>query len=258
LRLQATRSGGDSLTASDPEATTASAGRSLGRRVFLKCLAGLSLLLAVPSSLRAFFIRTFPVRTVEQDTFLFEPDTGMIYWKNQKTRDPYYLIVDGLVEKPLRLSYSDLTSLPRVTQLSDFHCVEGWSVADVPWGGIRFKEIMTRVKPKAGAKYAVFHALGTTSSGAEPQDHYTECFPVAELTDPKKDCLLALTHEGKPLSHNHGAPCRVVSPRDLAYKNIKYVTRIEFTREQVAGWWTRANPVYPIDAPVPEERLRKK
>ena len=194
---------------------------------------------------------------MEQDTFLFEPDTGMIYWKNQKTRDPYYLTVDGLVEKPLRLSYGDLTSLPRVTQVSDFHCVEGWSVADVPWGGVRFEEIIKRVKLKTGAKYVVFHALGTTSSGAEPQDHYTECFPITELTNPKKACLLALTHEGKPLSHSHGAPCRVVSPFDLAYKNIKYVTRIEFTREQSAGWWTRANPVYPIDAPVPAERLRK-
>jgi len=181
----------------------------------------------------------------------------MVFWKDRKIHEPYYLTVDGLVEKPLRFSYGELLSLPRTKQVSDFHCVEGWSVADVPWGGIRFEEITKRARPKAGAKYAVFHALGTTSSGGEPPDHYTECFPVAELLNPKKACLLAFTHDGKPLSHSHGAPCRVVSPFDLAYKNIKYVTRVEFTREQAAGWWTRANPIYPIDAPVPVERLRK-
>lgn len=240
-----------------PETMADSARGGICRRLFLKCVAACSLLLTIPSSLRAFFIKTFQIRTVERDTFVFEPDTGMVYWKERKAREPYYLVVDGLVEKPLRLSYADLASLPRVSQVSDFHCVEGWSVADVPWGGIRFEEITKRAKPKAGAKYAIFHALGTTSSGSEPPDHYTECFLIAELLDPKKTCLLALTYQGKPLPHNHGAPCRVISPFNLAYKSIKYVTRIEFTKEQAAGWWTRANPIYPIDAPVPAERLRK-
>ena len=238
------------MTAGSPQA-------GICRRLFLRCLAVSSLFLSIPSSLRAFFIKSFQVRTVEKDTFLFEPDTGMIYWKDRKIRESYYLSVDGLVEKPLRFSYRELLALPQIKQVSDFHCVEGWSVADVPWGGIRFEEITRRVRPKAGAKYAIFHALGTTSSEAGPPDHYTECFPIPELLNPKKTCLLALTYQGNPLPHSHGAPCRVVSPFDLAYKSIKYVTRIEFAAERSPGWWTRANPIYPIEAPVPAGRLRK-
>src|SRR5687768_13178042 len=44
----------------------------------------------------------------------------------------YRFIVDGMVEKPLNLSYSELLALPAVKQVSDFHCVEGWGVDDVP------------------------------------------------------------------------------------------------------------------------------
>jgi DMSO/TMAO reductase YedYZ molybdopterin-dependent catalytic subunit len=229
--------------------------RDSGRRLFLGFMAVFPLVLSIPSSLKAFFLRSFPVRTVEKGTFRFEPETGMV---RGKAVEPFRLLLDGLVEKPVYLSYEDLKNMPQVRQVSDFHCVEGWSVRDVPWGGVRFAEILKRVKIKTGAKYAVFHSLGTTSSRPAGQDHYIESLPLAELLDPKKECLLALTHEGKPLTHDHGAPCRVVAPFDLAYKNIKYVCRVEFSKDPLPGWWTLANPIYPIEAPVPTERLRKK
>ncbi len=242
----------------EPTRPIPSDGRSVGRRLFLFSLAVVSLFLSIPSSLRAFFIRSFPVRTVEKDTFRFDPKTGMVLRGKGNNAEPYGLLVDGLVERPLRLTYDDLTAMPRVTQVSDFHCVEGWSVKDVSWGGIRFDEIARRAGVRSEAKYAVFHALGETSSQPGGQRYYVESFPVSHLLDPKKGCLLALTLDGKPLPHEHGAPCRVVSPYDLAYKSIKYVTRIEFSRSERAGWWTLANPIYPMDAPVPADRLRKK
>lgn len=244
-------------TGDEPPTLSPPDGHREGRRPFLIFMAWVSLLLSVPSSLRAFFIRSFPVRTVEKDTFRFEPKTGAVAFSGTSAGEPFYLLVDGLVEKPVSFTYDDLRAMPQATQVSDFHCVEGWSVRDVPWGGIRFDEIVKRVKVKNEAKYAVFHALGVTSSLPGGQDHYVESFPIAHLLDPKKMGLLALTYEGKPLSHEHGAPCRVISPFDLAYKSIKYVNRIEFSKEQRAGWWTLMNPIYPVDAPVPAERLRK-
>jgi hypothetical protein len=39
----------------------------------------------------------------------------------------YRLIVDGLVEQPVKWSFSELKqSLTEVEQISDFHCVEGY------------------------------------------------------------------------------------------------------------------------------------
>jgi DMSO/TMAO reductase YedYZ molybdopterin-dependent catalytic subunit len=63
---------------------------------------------------------------------------------------------------------------------------------------------------------------------------------------------------GKPLTHEHGAPLRLISPYDLGYKSIKYVTGIDFVKTAQPGWWTLANPIYPANAPVPASRLRKK
>jgi len=229
----------------------------LPRRAFLKVAGWVGLVTSLPSLAWSYFVEKLQVRTVENDTFRFNPETGLVHSTEKKTEERYYLVIDGLVEKPLRLTYAELKSLPQIQQSSDFHCVEGWSVKDVRWGGFRFKEVMNKIKAKPEAKYVVFHSLGKTGSPASGVDHYIESFSVEELLEPKKECLLALSLDGKPLPHDHGAPLRVVSPYDLAYKSSKFVTRIEFTTKREPGWWTAANPAYPSEAPVPKDRLRK-
>ena len=42
----------------------------------------------------------------------------------------------------------------------------------------------------------------------------------------------------------------------MAYKSIKFVTRVEFAAAAQPGWWTRANPICPVNAPVQKDRLR--
>jgi DMSO/TMAO reductase YedYZ molybdopterin-dependent catalytic subunit len=232
-------------------------GGGMGRRLFLKASACFAFLAAIPSWAWAFFLKELQVRTVEKETFHFDPASGRVEWTGRKGGEPYKLLVDGLVEKFAAFSYNDLRALPQVIQVSDFYCVEGWSVKEIEWGGFRFEEILRKVKVRPEARYITFHSLGATSP-LPGLDHYVESFPLSQLLDPKKEMLLALSMNGKPLSHDHGAPLRVVSPYDLGYKGSKYVTRIEFAKERQPGWWTVANPVYGIEGPVAKERLRKK
>ncbi len=227
------------------------------RRGFLKAAGALVFLGALPGRAWAFFLSQFQTRTVERENFQFHPESGRVLWDG-KREEPYLLLVDGEIETPVRFSYPDLRGFAQIRQTSDFHCVEGWSVADVRWGGFRISEILGRVKRKPGAEYLIFHALGETGDKPEGQNHYRECYPLKELLDPKKECLLALDMDGKPLIHERGAPLRLVVPPDLGYKSIKYVSRIEFAKEPKPGWWTLANPIYPVNAPVPANRLRKK
>jgi DMSO/TMAO reductase YedYZ molybdopterin-dependent catalytic subunit len=229
----------------------------VGRRLFLKIAGWAALSASAPSWVWAFFVEKLQVRTVEGDTFRFNPGTGSIRWMNRKSEEPYYLLIDGLVDKPLKLSYPELKALPQVHQVSDFHCVEGWSVKGIHWDGFLFSEVMKRVKIDPRAKHVVFHSLGKTESPAGRLDHYAESFSIEELLDPKKQRLLALSLDGKPLPHDHGAPLRIVSPYDLGYKGAKFVTRIEFTRNREPCWWTLANPMYPSEAPVPKNRLKQ-
>lgn len=142
-------------------------GTAFTRRLFLKASAFFWLVLAFPKTVWSFFVREFQTRTVEKEAFLFDPINGTIQWRNRPAgKEPYWLIVEGLVEKPERFSYRDLQALPQVAQTSDFHCVEGWSVKDIQWGGIHFAEIAKVVRPKQEARYAIFHSLGKTSAPA--------------------------------------------------------------------------------------------
>lgn len=229
---------------------------SVTRRGFVLSSALIGMVFALPPWARAFVLNAFPVRTVEKDQFRFNPSGGTVKWKDRD--EPYILDAGGLVDNPLKFTYKDLRALQQVVQVSDFHCVEGWDVPDVRWGGFRFKDIAERVRPRHEARFVVLHALGKTSSAQGGFDHYVESHPIEYLTNPANQCLMALDRDGKPLDHDHGAPLRVIAPLKLGYKNIKYVTKIEFSASPQAGWWTLANSVYDIDGQVEADRIRRK
>ncbi len=226
------------------------------RRLFIKAVAFFWLVMAFPRTVWSFFVQGMLTRTVEKETFQFDPVSGTIRWDGKPAaREPYRLTVEGLVERPRHFSYKDLQAFPQVFQTTDFHCVEGWSVRNIRWGGIHFAEITRAVRPKPEARYVIFHSLGRTSEPVPGVNHYVECLPIEKLLDPRKKCLLALTMDGKPLTFERGSPLRVVSPYDLGYKGSKYVTRMVFSANLTKGWWTLANPIYPVEAPVPRRRL---
>jgi DMSO/TMAO reductase YedYZ molybdopterin-dependent catalytic subunit len=226
------------------------------RRAFLRLTGGTALMASIPSNTEGSYIRSLPLRTVEKNKFKFDAANGVIEW--EKKNEPYRLIVDGLVKEPRSYSYSDIKSFSQVEQASDFHCVEGWSVNDLKWGGFRFKEIISRIEPNRDATHVLFHSFGITESSPEGQAHYIESFPISELLDPGRDILMVLTADNRPLPEEHGGPLRLIAPYDLAYKSIKFISRIEFIKGERPGWWTLANPIYTIVARVPASRLRRK
>jgi DMSO/TMAO reductase YedYZ molybdopterin-dependent catalytic subunit len=237
--------------------STVSIIKGITRRLFFKMAGGLLFMANDLSSMFAFVVKDLLIRTVEKDAFKFNARAGLIEWKANKSEE-YRLAVDGLVKERKIFSYNDLMSFSQIEQVSDFHCVEGWSVQDIVWGGFRFKEIMSRIVPDPKATHIVFHSFGKTSSEPKGQQHYIESFPIGELLDPRREILLVLNMNHRPLPEDHGSPLRLIAPYDLAYKSIKYVSRIEFTQGARPGWWTLANPIYEIEARVPANRLRKK
>jgi DMSO/TMAO reductase YedYZ molybdopterin-dependent catalytic subunit len=60
-------------------------------------------------------------------------------------RATWRLRVGGLVEHPLELSYDELRALPQASQVTDFHCVTGWTVDNVHWRGVRFKDLLAQL-----------------------------------------------------------------------------------------------------------------
>jgi DMSO/TMAO reductase YedYZ molybdopterin-dependent catalytic subunit len=136
----------------------------------------------------------------------------------------YTLAIDGEVEKPLKLGWNEIAQLPRVQSVSDFHCVEGWSVLNCKWEGIRFEDIASLVGPKESARFVTF----------ECADGYTTSLSLPELSG--YDVLLAYGLDGKPLEEGYGFPLRLVVPGKYGYKSALWVTRIRFTVKKEAGF----------------------
>jgi DMSO/TMAO reductase YedYZ molybdopterin-dependent catalytic subunit len=139
--------------------------------------------------------------------------------------ESWTLVVDGEVEKPLRLCWSDIQKLPKVESVSDFHCVEGWSVLGCRWEGIRFKHIVDLAKPKENAKFVSFRCA----------DGYTTSLPLEELL--KDNVLLAYKLDGKFLEEGLGAPLRLVVPDKYGYKSAMWLLKIKFTSKRELGYW---------------------
>jgi len=137
----------------------------------------------------------------------------------------WHLEVTGEVEKPTTFTLKDLQAKPSITSVSDFHCVEGWSILNNKWEGITFKTITEIVKPKANAKYVTF----------ECADGYTTSLPISELLQNK--ALLAYKLDDKPLPPERGKPLRLIVPNKYAYKNPMWLKKIKFTQKQQPGYW---------------------
>jgi DMSO/TMAO reductase YedYZ molybdopterin-dependent catalytic subunit len=155
----------------------------------------------------------------------------------------WQLTVDGMVQSPLSLKFTDIVALPRQDQVTDLHCVEGWSVYDIPWNGVHLSKLFDQAQVKAGATHVTFHTI---------DEKYNESLPLAVALEPKT--MLAYGAAGSTLPLKHGFPLRVVIPRLLGYKNAKYVARIELTDQPVNGFWVAAG--YDYAGEVPKERLR--
>ncbi len=141
-------------------------------------------------------------------------------------------------------TFAELVALPRTDMLVDFHCVEGWSVHDIPWNGVHLSAILEDMGFTPTQRYVTFHTIG---------GKYNESLPLEQALDPRT--LLAYGVGGNTLPLKRGFPLRLVVPGLLAYKSAKYVETIEFTDEQVEGFWVARG--YPYEATVPRERLRK-
>ncbi len=139
----------------------------------------------------------------------------------------YKLTIDGEVENPVTLSWNDFMKLPKTVSVSDFHCVEGWSVMDCKWEGICIKDIEKLVKPKDVARAVTF----------ECADNYSTSLFREELAG--KDVLLAYKLNDELLEEGYGFPVRLVVPSKYAYKSALWVVHLRFTRSKELGFWER-------------------
>jgi DMSO/TMAO reductase YedYZ molybdopterin-dependent catalytic subunit len=136
----------------------------------------------------------------------------------------YRFRVAGLVETPLEFSLDELRNMPSQSQVTRHDCVEGWSCI-AKWTGTRLGPILDMARPKATARFVVYHCFDSMGGGLSGPEVYYESSDLIDAYHPQTILAYGLDNQTLPVSN--GAPIRVRIERALGYKQPKFVHTVE-------------------------------
>lgn len=134
--------------------------------------------------------------------------------------ESWRLIVEGEVDRPLKLTYSELIALPSVTRKVLLIC-PGVFVIHGEWTGVSMKALTDRANIRPGTNYVTF-------AGPEGRYEKVHRVPLAESLADK--VFLAWQVNGKTLPQKHGFPLRLVAEDYYGYDWVKYVYKVTVNR----------------------------
>ena len=93
--------------------------------------------------------------------------------------------------------------------------MSGWSAVGLQWEGVRLRDALSPLLAGGPPAYLLFEGLDGYRSIVTAED---------ALAD---DVLLADRLDGEPLTPEHGAPVRLLSPQQYGFVSVKHLRRIE-------------------------------
>jgi DMSO/TMAO reductase YedYZ molybdopterin-dependent catalytic subunit len=127
------------------------------------------------------------------------------------------LAVDGLVDRPGAFSLEQLKSFPSRSQITQLACEEGWSYV-AEWTGVPVSHVLEAAGIQPHARYVVYFSI-------DPD--WWDSIDMTDALHPQT--YLAYGMNGGDLSVGNGGPLRMRVPRQLGYKNVKFITRLAVT-----------------------------
>ncbi|HVE62840.1 MAG TPA: molybdopterin-dependent oxidoreductase [Mycobacteriales bacterium] len=146
--------------------------------------------------------------------------------------DTWTLTIDGMVDRPLRLTLADLMAMPQVEADITIACVSnevgGDLIGSARWQGVRLADLLD----KAGVQ------PGATQLASQSVDGWTCGFPTEAARD-GREALVAIGMNGELLPLQHGFPARLVVPGLYGYvSSTKWLSHIRLTTlEDFDGYW---------------------
>lgn len=154
------------------------------------------------------------------------------------------LVVDGMVERRVELSFDDLVGMGLDEYGITLTCVSnevgGGLVGNARWLGVPVRDILRMAGPHAGADMVLSRSI----------DGYTASTPLSALTDDGLDAILAVAMNGEPLPAEHGFPVRMIVPGLYGYVSAtKWLTELKVTTFAAdEAYWTPRG--YSAEAPI--------
>ncbi len=127
------------------------------------------------------------------------------------------LAIDGLVDHPASFSLDLLKSYPSRSHITMIQCEEGWSYI-AEWIGVPLHHVLDVVGVQPHARYVVYFSI---------QNGWWDSIDMADALHPQT--FLAYGMNGGDLPVGNGGPLRMRVPRQLGYKNVKFITHLTVT-----------------------------
>jgi DMSO/TMAO reductase YedYZ molybdopterin-dependent catalytic subunit len=127
------------------------------------------------------------------------------------------LEVGGMAARPASISLDALKRMPSKTQITQLICEEGWSYV-AEWIGVPLSHILDAVQAAPQMKFVVYSSI---------DPNWWDSIDMAEALHPQT--LIAFGMNGGDLPVGFGGPLRLRVPRQLGYKNVKFVNRLIIT-----------------------------
>ncbi len=127
------------------------------------------------------------------------------------------LTIDGMVDHPGTFSLAQIRSYPSRGQITELSCEEGWTYI-AEWNGVPLSHVLDVVGVKPEAKWVVYSSM-------EPDTW--DSIDMDEARHPQT--LIAYGMNDNELPVVHGGPLRMRVPRQLGYKNVKFINHLTVT-----------------------------
>jgi hypothetical protein len=134
-------------------------------------------------------------------------------------------------EPGLLLTMDAIRALPHVEMVTQLKCIEGWSEV-VHWGGARLSDFIHAYPPARGAQGRLPRYVGLET----PDRQYYVGLRMDDAMHPQT--LLCYEINGQPLTIDHGAPLRLVTPLKYGIKHLKQIGSIAFSDARPRDYWT--------------------
>jgi sulfane dehydrogenase subunit SoxC len=140
--------------------------------------------------------------------------------------------IDGMVQRPLKLTLADLMRRPKRTVFSVHECAgnplkpkqAARVVANLSFGGADLKEILDEAGVDPAARFLWSCGIDHGDFGGIRTDSYLKDLPIERIA--AGDVILAYEMNGEPLTDEHGAPVRLFIPGYYGTNSVKWLRRI--------------------------------
>lgn len=156
------------------------------------------------------------------------------------------LEIGGLVTNPLKFSYPDLLLASSVRRPLTLECAGnvsgGAGVGTAFWSGVPLAELLKQASAHADATTVILYGADAGEGEGVPAGmHYARSIPLEKAMDPST--LLVYEMNGEPLPPEHGFPVRAVVSGWYGMDSVKWLTRVELSREPFKGYFQQEHYV---------------